>query len=139
MARLAEARRRQEGESYDYAGVGIETLPGGGLVSGKIGRSDSFKPTNGMVEEAERGLEWRREFGRGGTSVGISRARDIKNGKNLPYATVGGQGVLRPSPVGQGSRRLAPGEKVTPRTVYRSRPLGRRRWLHLGKGHCRAC
>ena len=88
VARLAEARRRQEVESYDYAGTGIETLPGGGLVSGKIGRSDSFKPTGGMVEEAERGLEWRREFGRGGTSVGISRARDIKNGKNLPYATV---------------------------------------------------
>lgn len=88
VGRLAEARRRQEVDSYDYAGVGIEAIPGVGLVSGKVGRSDSFKPTAGMVTEAKRGLEWRREFGRGGTSVGISRARDIKNGRNLPYATV---------------------------------------------------
>jgi len=41
-----------------------------------------------MVEEANRGLEWRKEFGRGGTSVGIARARDISNGKSLPLATV---------------------------------------------------
>jgi hypothetical protein len=56
--------------------------------SAKVTKSDSFKPTAGMVTEAKRGLEWRSEFGRGGTAVGISRARDIKNGKNLPYATV---------------------------------------------------
>lgn len=66
----------------------IVTLPGGGLVSGKAGRSDTFKPTSGMVEEAKRGLEWRKEFGRGGTMVGVARARDIANGKNLPYSTV---------------------------------------------------
>jgi len=67
---------------------GIETLPGGGLVSGKAAASDSFKPTAGMVEEAKKGLKWRRETGRGGTMVGIARARDIANGKNLPYRTV---------------------------------------------------
>ncbi len=67
---------------------GIETLPGGGLVSGKADASDSFKPTAGMVEEAKKGLKWRRETGRGGTMVGIARARDIANGKNLPYRTV---------------------------------------------------
>ena len=48
----------------------------------------SYKPTEGMVEEAERGLEWRREFGRGGTDVGIARARDISGGKNLSEDTV---------------------------------------------------
>ena len=48
----------------------------------------SYKPTQGMVEEAERGLEWRREFGRGGTEVGVARARDISNGKNLSEDTV---------------------------------------------------
>ena len=47
-----------------------------------------YKPTQGMVEEAERALEWRREFGRGGTEVGIARARDIVNGKNLSEDTV---------------------------------------------------
>lgn len=48
----------------------------------------SYKPTEGMVEEAKRGLEWRREFGRGGTEVGIARARDIQGGKNLSESTV---------------------------------------------------
>lgn len=48
----------------------------------------SYKPTKGMVDEAERGLEWRREHGRGGTEVGIARARDISNGKELSEDTV---------------------------------------------------
>jgi cation transport regulator ChaB len=50
--------------------------------------SDSFKPTSGMVSEANRGLAWRDEFNRGGTAVGIARARDISGGKNLPMDTV---------------------------------------------------
>ena len=45
-------------------------------------------PNKAMREEAERGLAWRREFGRGGTEVGIARARDISNGKNLSMDTV---------------------------------------------------
>jgi hypothetical protein len=40
-------------------------------------------PTGGMVKEAKKGLAWRSEFGRGGTQVGISRARDIVNGKDM--------------------------------------------------------
>ena len=48
----------------------------------------NLTPTDGMVEEANRGLEWRKEFGRGGTSVGISRARDISNRKQLSPSTV---------------------------------------------------
>ncbi len=48
----------------------------------------SYKPTEGMVEEARKGLDWRSEFGRGGTEVGIARARDIVNGKNLSESTV---------------------------------------------------
>jgi len=37
-------------------------------------------PTSGMRSEAKKGLEWRKEFGRGGTEVGVARARDIING-----------------------------------------------------------
>ena len=48
----------------------------------------TYKPTAGMKAEAERGLEWRREFGRGGTAVGIARARDIVNDKELSEDTV---------------------------------------------------
>ena len=47
-----------------------------------------YKPTDGMVTEAQRGLDWRKEHGRGGTEVGIARARDIVNGKNLSEDTV---------------------------------------------------
>ena len=45
-------------------------------------------PTQGMKEEAQRGLDWRNEFGRGGTEIGIARARDIVNGRNLSDDTV---------------------------------------------------
>jgi HK97 family phage prohead protease len=41
-----------------------------------------------MREEANLGLEWRREYNRGGTLVGVARARDIAAGKNLPADTV---------------------------------------------------
>ncbi len=48
----------------------------------------NLTPTSGMVKEAKRGLAWRKEFGRGGTQVGISRARDIVNGKDMSVKTV---------------------------------------------------
>ena len=51
-------------------------------------RQESYSPTAGMVEEAKRGLAWRREFGRGGTEIGVARARDISNGRDLPLMTV---------------------------------------------------
>jgi hypothetical protein len=53
-----------------------------------MSKTDSFTPTKAMREEAQRGLDWRKEFGRGGTEIGIARARDISNGKNLPLDTV---------------------------------------------------
>jgi len=46
------------------------------------------KPTQGMVEEAEKGLEWRREHSRGGTQVAVARATNIKNGDNLSFDTI---------------------------------------------------
>lgn len=48
----------------------------------------TYKPTEAMKEDAQRGLDWRREFGRGGTAVGIARARDIVNDKELSEDTV---------------------------------------------------
>lgn len=49
---------------------------------------DQNKPTSGMIAEADRGLAWRREYNRGGTEVGVARARDISNGSNLSDDTV---------------------------------------------------
>lgn len=48
----------------------------------------SYKPTDGMKSEARKGLDWRSEFGRGGTEVGIARARDIVNDRELSEDTV---------------------------------------------------
>ena len=48
----------------------------------------SFIPPKGVQEEAERGLELRREHNRGGTMVGVARARDLANGKRMPIETV---------------------------------------------------
>lgn len=50
--------------------------------------AESYRPTAAMREEAERGLAWRREFGRGGTAIGVARARDIANGRPLSLDTV---------------------------------------------------
>lgn len=50
--------------------------------------AEGYTPTASMRAEARRGLEWRREYNRGGTAVGVARARDIANGSNLPIETV---------------------------------------------------
>ena len=47
-----------------------------------------WKPTEEMAAEAQRGLDWRQEFGRGGTEVGVARARDISNRRTLSVETV---------------------------------------------------
>lgn len=49
---------------------------------------ESFAPTAEMAAEAELGLKWRDEYGRGGTEVGVARARDISNLRNLSFDTV---------------------------------------------------
>lgn len=46
-----------------------------------------FSPPAGVREEAARGLEWRREYGRGGTEVGVARARDLSNGTSISPQT----------------------------------------------------
>lgn len=48
----------------------------------------SFAPTKEMAAEAELGLKWREEYKRGGTEVGVARARDISNMRNLSLDTV---------------------------------------------------
>lgn len=47
-----------------------------------------LKPPKGAREDAQKGLDYRREYGRGGTPVGIARARDIANGRNLSPETL---------------------------------------------------
>lgn len=45
-------------------------------------------PTDAMAEEAQRGLDWRAEYGRGGTSIGVARARQLVNKQELSARTI---------------------------------------------------
>lgn len=45
-------------------------------------------PTDGMKAEAQRGLDWRKEFNRGGTMVGVARANQLVNKERLSPSTV---------------------------------------------------
>lgn len=47
-----------------------------------------FTPPKGVRDEAQRGLDWRKEFKRGGTAVGIARARDLSNGVAVSPDTI---------------------------------------------------
>ena len=46
------------------------------------------RPPKAAQAEARRALEWRKEHNRGGTAVGVARARDIANGANLSDSTI---------------------------------------------------
>jgi hypothetical protein len=48
----------------------------------------SHVPPQSVRDAAKRGLALRSEFGRGGTAIGIARARDLSNGKGIPSPTI---------------------------------------------------
>jgi hypothetical protein len=84
----------QEGGACRFA-----VIPDGYVMSGSDVADDmmgkamtlddlDLKPTESMANNARRGLELRSKFGRGGTSVGVARARDLANRKNLSPDTV---------------------------------------------------
>ena len=45
-------------------------------------------PPQGVRDEAQKGLDWRSEFGRGGTGIGIARGRDLAGGVNVSDDTL---------------------------------------------------
>ncbi len=47
-----------------------------------------LRPPATVAAAARRGLELRREYGRGGTVVGVARARDLSNRRTLSIDTV---------------------------------------------------
>ena len=52
------------------------------------GQEIDLTPTAEMAEEAQRGLDFREEYGRGGTQVGVARARQLVNRQELSPRTV---------------------------------------------------
>jgi hypothetical protein len=45
-------------------------------------------PPRDVADAARRGLEMRREHGRGGTVIGVARARDLSNRRDIPPRTI---------------------------------------------------
>lgn len=51
--------------------------------------SINFKPPEGVAKAAKKGLAWRAEYNRGGTEVGVARARDLSNRTTVSPKTIG--------------------------------------------------
>lgn len=50
--------------------------------------SDNVKPPARVQAVARKALEDRAEHGRGGTEIGVARARDLANGRGIPPETL---------------------------------------------------
>jgi hypothetical protein len=50
--------------------------------------TESYTPPQGVRDVAQRALGWRDKYGRGGTDVGIARARDLASGRNVSPETI---------------------------------------------------
>jgi hypothetical protein len=85
IERIRAERKSHDGGADVSAATGE---PAGGTPADASGKAADRTPPQGAREEAERGLAWRQEYGRGGTAVGVARARDIANGANLSDSTI---------------------------------------------------
>lgn len=66
-------------------------------------------------EEAERALEWRRKYKRGGTSIGVKRANDIKRGAKLSLDTINRMySFFKRHEVDKKAKGFSPGEEGYP-------------------------
>jgi len=54
----------------------------------EIEKSEGFVPPQNVRDNAKRGLELREEHGRGGTEIGVARARDLSNGRAVSFSTI---------------------------------------------------
>jgi hypothetical protein len=54
----------------------------------RIVAEPTFKPNQQMAAAAKRGLKLREKFGRGGTDVGVRRAKQLADGDDLDAADV---------------------------------------------------
>ncbi|AZN73148.1 hypothetical protein D5400_19290 [Georhizobium profundi] len=53
-----------------------------------MAKTTDHVPPKAVADAAEKGLDLRAKFKRGGTDVGVARARDLKNRKSLSDDTV---------------------------------------------------
>jgi len=91
-------QEQAEGNIYAYCKLWGEYVDGGYYcnrwqetdppIEQNAERQEGYAPNDAMVNEARRGLEWRALYGRGGTEVGVARARDIVNRRRLSRTTI---------------------------------------------------
>lgn len=55
---------------------------------GATSKQQSYTPPDAARQAARRALAWRREHGRGGTAIGVARARDLASGRNVSAETI---------------------------------------------------
>lgn len=53
-----------------------------------MSKSEGFVPPSEVRSNARRGLELRKKYGRGGTEVGVARARNLANGDAISYDVI---------------------------------------------------
>jgi len=58
------------------------------FVLGRAAEPQSFDPPEAVQAAAALGLRLREEFGRGGTAIGVARARDLSNGRAVSLETI---------------------------------------------------
>lgn len=75
------------------------------------GDDDNPTPPQGVREAAQQGLDYRREYGRGGTRTGIARARDLAAGRGISQDTLA---RMRSFFARHESNRVPPTEKREP-------------------------
>ena len=88
----------QSGEATDggarkLRGLSVDEIAfcerGAGLgVDLTLTKDMSHTPPQDVADAARMGLELRSEFGRGGTEVGVARARDLSNRRNVSHETI---------------------------------------------------
>tara|TARA_R100000655_G_scaffold25878_2_gene53422 strand:- start:9805 stop:11952 length:2148 start_codon:yes stop_codon:yes gene_type:complete len=84
-----EVTKTQSEEDQEKEGVSKEDIDADNLKQEFKDLQDiDTSPTQGMIDEAKKGLEWRKEYGRGGTQIAVARARNITNGDNLSFDTI---------------------------------------------------
>ena len=81
MPQAAQDRIRREARRL------LEDAVGKSVIKAKYDDID-FKPPLGVQQAAELGLALRREHGRGGTLIGVARARDLAGGKTISPDTI---------------------------------------------------
>jgi len=83
-ALIADVMDDGEIDGEPVAATATATLEAAGKYDGI-----DFSPPAGVRKEAQKGLDWRSEHGRGGTAIGIARGRDLSNGKAMSPETIG--------------------------------------------------